>query len=297
MAHERPPTIDPVAAMRWERAAPARSPWLHEEVARRMEDRLQWIRLQPTTWAHWEPVRGGLDAHELLARRYPRALCHLVENTPGRAEVARAALARPWWRRLGSPAFRWGPLPDGGMQMVWANMALHAAADPQALMARWHQALAVDGFLMFSCLGPDSLRELRALYHALGWPPSGHEFTDMHDWGDMLVHAGFAEPVMDMERITLTWDSPQRLVAELRELGANFHPARFAALRGRQWRRQLDQALAERLAGPDGRLQLTFEIIYGHALRPAPRVKLGPRTEVSLGDMRALLQADKRPRE
>ena len=86
-------------------------------------------------------------------------------------------------------------------------------------MAQWHRALAVDGYLMFSCLGPDTAKELRAVYADMGWPPAGHAFTDMHDWGDMLVQAGFAEPVMDMERITLTFATPQRLLEELRELG------------------------------------------------------------------------------
>ena len=91
---------------------------------------------------------------------------------------------------------------------------------------------------MFSCLGPDTLRELRGLYRALGWPPPAHDFTDMHDWGDMLVHAGFAEPVMDMERITLTWETPQRLLEELRELGANLHPATLSPrCAGARWKR------------------------------------------------------------
>jgi malonyl-CoA O-methyltransferase len=117
----------------------------------------------------------------------------------------------------------------------------------------------------------------------------------MHDWGDMLVHAGFAEPVMDMERITLTFETPDRLIAELRELGANLHPARFAGLRGRAWRRQLDDAMNSRLRGGDGRLALTFEIIYGHALRPAPRVKVSEHSAVSLQDMRALLRAGRDP--
>jgi malonyl-CoA O-methyltransferase len=175
--------------------------------------------------------------------------------------------------------------------MLWANMALHQAAQPEELIARWHAALAVDGFLMFSCLGPDTVRELRAMYRALGWPPPGHEFTDMHDWGDMLVHAGFAEPVMDMERITLTWATPQRLLEELRELGANLHPGRFAALRGRHWRARLEKELARALAGPDGRLQLTFEIVYGHALKPAPKVRMSAESSVSLRDMRELLRS------
>ncbi|GAC1599843.1 MAG: methyltransferase domain-containing protein [Ramlibacter sp.] len=295
MATERPPTIDPVAAARWEHAAPPRSPWLHEEVGRRMEDRLQWIRMQPAAWADWEPVRGGLAAHALVEGRYPGALCLVAAARPGPTQDALKA-ARPWWRRIGVHAPKVGELPDGAAQMLWSNMALHLSPDPQALLSRWQQALAVDGFLMFSCLGPDSLRELRQLYVKMGWPPPAHEFTDMHDWGDMLVGAGFAEPVMDMERVSLTWDSPDKLLAELAQLGRNLHPRRFASLRGRRWRKELETALVSELGGLDGRLALTFEIIYGHALKPAPRIRLDGESAVSLADMRTLLQVDKGPR-
>ena len=295
MADQRPPTIDPIAARHWDSVAPARSPWLHEEVARRMEDRLQWIKRAPTAWAHWEPVRGGLQAHAAIAARYPAAKAYVVE--PQHLEQARTALAQPWWKRFaGGSAPEFGPVPGAGVQMLWANMHLHMAADPQALIAQWHKALEVDGFLMFSCLGPDTLRELRALYGALGWPPPAHEFTDMHDWGDMLVASGFAEPVMDMERITLSFATPGRLLTELRELGANLHPARFPALRGRGWKARLEQEISERLRGPDGQLALTFEIIYGHALKPLPRARMGPESAVPLADLRAMLQADKRGR-
>jgi malonyl-CoA O-methyltransferase len=183
------------------------------------------------------------------------------------------------------------------MEMVWSNMLLHMQADPQQLIRQWQQALAVDGFLMFSCLGPDTLRELRALYAAQGWPPPAHEFTDMHDWGDMLVASGFAEPVMDMERITLNFPTPQRLLQELRELGANLHPQRFAGLRGRRWQRQLERALDEQLRGEDGQLALTFEVIYGHALKPLPRARISVHASVPLGDMRTMLQSGKRGTE
>jgi malonyl-CoA O-methyltransferase len=291
---ERPPTIAPAAAARWERAAPALSPWLHEEVGRRMEERLEWIRRTPEAWADWEPVRGGLQAHALVAQRYPQARVHVFESQPRRAALVRERLARPWWKRLGAAAVEFGPVPAGSVQMLWSNMLLHTSADPQALLAQWHAALAVDGFLMFSGLGPDSLRELRTMYATLGWPPPGPAFTDMHDWGDMLVHTGFAEPVMDMERITLSFDTPARLLAELRELGANLHPQRFAALRGRHWRARLEEALGEQLRGPDGKLALTFEVVYGHALKPVPRARLGEQTAVSVDDMRAMLHSDRR---
>ncbi len=262
-----------------------------------MEDRLQWIKLRPDAWAHWEPVRGGLQTQALVRRRYPDAQCFLIEDQAARAEVAAKAGAAPWWRPArwtGGPV-RVAPPPDAGVQMLWANMALHMAADPRTLIESWYRTLATEGFLMFSCLGPDSLRELRSLYQALGWPAPGHDFTDMHDWGDMLVQAGFAEPVMDMEHISLTYETPGRLLADLRELGRNLHPARFAALRGRRWKQQLEGALAKQLAAPSdgGRLRLTFEIIYGHALKPAPRVRLSAQSAVSLQDMRVMLQGTK----
>ena len=297
MSDERPPTIDPAAAQRWLRVAPPHSPWLHEEVGRRMAERLQWIRREPAAWADWDPVRGGLAAHALVAARYPKSERFVPAARTDTAQAAMKKIAPGLWSRLTGPAMRVGDVPAGRAQMLWANMLLHTAGDPQALLAQWRDALAVDGFLMFSCLGPDTLRELRALYASLGWPPPAHEFTDMHDWGDMLVHGGFAEPVMDMERITLTWDSADRLLAELRELGINLHRERFAALRGRGWRAALGRELERGLRGADGRLALTFEVIYGHALKPLPRPKVEAASSFSLDDMRSLLQSDKRARE
>ena len=90
----RPPTIDAAAAARWRRLAPADgSPWLHEEIGRRMEDRLQWIKAKPRHWADWAPLRGGLEAHELLARRYREAEAFVIEPEPALAAATSAALA------------------------------------------------------------------------------------------------------------------------------------------------------------------------------------------------------------
>ena len=285
MSTQRPPTIDPRAARRWQQLPASASPWLHEEVARRMEERLEWIKLQPRSWTHWGPVRGGLQAHALLTRRYPDAQCYVMEAAGSKAEFASKKIAKSWWQpaRWTARPTRFETPPDGAVEMLWANMALHMAADPQDMMAQWHRALAVDGFVMFSCLGPDTLQELRGLYQSMGWPAPSHEFTDMHDWGDMLAAAGFAEPVMDMERITLTFDTPQRLLEELRGLGRNLHPQRFPGLRARSWRERLYQGLA---AAP---LQLTFEVIYGHAFKPKPRLAMPQQTVFSLAEMRETL--------
>ncbi len=295
---QNPPTLDATAVARWQRIAPASSPWLHEEVASRMLDRLQWIKLQPQAWAHWGAVRGGLQSHAELAKRYPDAQSFVVEDQLIGAQEATNLIAKPWWKSALSRQKKtlFEAPPAASVDMLWANMALHIAPEPQALLAEWHRALRVGGFLMFSCLGPDTAIELRDVYRQLGWPPAGHDLTDMHDWGDMLVQAGFAEPVMDMERITLTYESPARLLAELAEIGRNFHPGRFTGLRGRGFRAELEQALAKHLVlGPDGRLSLTFEVIYGHALKPQPKIKVSAQSSVSVQDMRSMLNSRARP--
>jgi malonyl-CoA O-methyltransferase len=268
-------------------------PWLHQEVARRMAQRLELIRLQPSHVVDWWSFLGA--SADLLEKAYPKAQHTKVEPAES-LERSREASRAAWW----SPR-RWrGDAPQvasddvdlpGGAQLLWANMMLHAVQDPPALMSRWQRALAADGFVMFSCFGPDTVRDLRELYQRLGWPAPTIAFVDMHDLGDMLVHAGFADPVMDQETITLTWPTPQALLAELRTLGGNLSPDRFQGLRTPRWRQRLDEALRTTLAGRDGRLSLRFEIAYGHAFKALPRVQAGQPTTVSLDDMRSLVRS------
>ena len=216
-----------------------------------------------------------------------------MESDPRAQVLLRRALGRPWWSPAGwlGAKTRWSAPPDASVGLVWSNMGLHMVADPQTLLGQWRRALTDDGFVMFSALGPDTLRELRQLYQRLGWPAPSHEFTDMHDWGDMLVHSGFAEPVMDMERIVLTWADPEAMLQELRSLGANLHPGRFAGLRGRRWRATLAQELRRQLStGESGRLELTFEIVYGHAFTAPPRQRAPADTHISLEEMRSSLR-------
>jgi malonyl-CoA O-methyltransferase len=113
--------------------------------------------------------------------------------------------------------------------------------------------------------------------------------VDMHDLGDMLVQAGFADPVMDQEVLTLTWPDADTLLAELRALGGNADPRRHAGLRTPRWKARLKQRLQDR-ADAQGRIAMTFEIVYGHAFRVAARPRLAAQTEVSLDTMREMVR-------
>lgn len=266
----------------------AQAPWLHAEAARRMAERLPWIKLQPSVVLDCSGPAGRSSA--LLAQAYPQARQWALQAL---ADTAPPTPRRWWQRRPAAPEpIAADALPDGAVQLLWSNMALHGQPDPQPMFDRWHRALAVDGFLMFSTLGPGSLTGLSRIYREQGWGEPFAPFIDMHDLGDMLVQAGFADPVMDQELLTLNWPDAQALLAELRTLGGNVSPHRHAGLRTPRWRQQLVAALQAQAA--DGRPTLSFELVYGHAFKAAPRARVQAETTVALSDLRAMIKSSKR---
>jgi malonyl-CoA O-methyltransferase len=301
---QEPPPLDALAAERWQkllskRALQGGAPWLHTEVGSRMAQRLAWIKRAPSNWVHWRAAASGVQVHEQVLAQYPDSEVFLAPRQADIAQTAHLLIANQGFFRglasklKGQEARLQRPVEDGSAQMLWANMSLHSEGEPAAVIKAWHRMLAVDGYLMFSCLGPDTVRELRQIYQEEGWLAAAHPLTDMHDWGDLLVSSGFAEPVMDMERIVLSFATPERALQELRGLGRNLHPARFAGLRSKNWHRKLVTRMQERLTNAQGQIELTFEIIYGHAFKPVPRLKVSAESAISMRDMRAMLSQSK----
>lgn len=290
--------LDPVAlarVLRRVQAAPA-APWLHGEAARRMAERLPVIKLQPQRVLDWGGFLGA--SQQALAAAYPAAQWVGVEADEAARDRQAAGVLRPWWppRRWRQRPAKWlaqAEVAAASAQLLWANMHLHGCLSPQARLRDWHRALEVGGFLMFSTLGPGSLAGLRQLYLQAGWPVPMAPLVDMHDLGDMLVQAGFADPVMDQETLTLTWPDPQALLAELRSWGGNVDPGRHPALRTPRWRSQLEQRLRG-LARPDGRVALEVELVYGHAFKVATAPRVAPQTAIPLQQMRELVRGNPR---
>jgi len=154
--------------------------------------------------------------------------------------------------------------------MIWSNLALQWCNDLPATFAELHRVLKVDGLLMFSTFGPDTLKELRLAFNGVDSHNHLNRFTDMHDIGDRLVACGFADPVMDMEVMTLTYGDVRGLMRDLKAIGAgNATVSRPSGLTGKE--RLARVARNYEAHRRDGKLPATFEIVYGHAWKPAPR--------------------------
>lgn len=272
-------------------AAPTRiaeSDFLRREIAQRMHERLALVKIQPQRVLD---IGCGAGADlPLLQAQYEQAQLLGVDASPAllgsarhRQAAALSSMSRLLTRLLPAkigaglaPAasllcgdFAQLPLPPASCDLLWSNLALHWHPQPDTVFAEWRRVLRVDGLLMFSCLGPDTFREIRAAFAEADDAPHALPFVDMHDFGDMLVNAGFATPVMDMETITVTYDTVGKLLADVRAWGGNPLATRRRGLFGRQsWQRAVDAL--ERSRRADGKLPLTFEVVYGHAFRPAP---------------------------
>ena len=257
---------------------------LQREVSRRMAERLDVVKLLPA--AILDAGCGTGDAQADLALRYPQArqVALDVALPMLRLAMAKAGERRGALSRLAAAFTRGGsaggayvcadvaalPFAAGAFDLAWSNLALQWAHDlPQAL-AELGRVLRAGGLVMFSTFGPDTLRELRAAFAGVDRYSHVGRFTDMHDIGDMLVGAGFGDPVMQMEHFTLTYADPRAMLRDLKAIGAtNATRDRPRALMGR---RRFDTALAA-LEGArrDGRIPATFEVIYGHAWKVAPK--------------------------
>jgi malonyl-CoA O-methyltransferase len=268
---------------------------LQREVAARMAERLGVVRLEPRALV--DAGCGTGDALAELGVRYPGArrigvdfALPMLEQAqrrekrlPGTRGLARwlrpRAAAGPHWICAAIESL---PLPAASVDLVWSNLTLHWLNQPDRALAELGRVLRVDGLLTFSTLGPDTLQELREAFAATGGGERVHPFIDLHDWGDMLVASGFADPVMDMERITLTYPDAGAMLRELKALGAvNALHARQRGLTGRVgWERAMN-ALARMQR--DDKLPATFEIVYGHAWKPQPRVASDGRAIVRFG--------------
>ena len=262
----------------------AESQFLRREISSRMLERLALIRINPQAMLD----AGCGEGEDLLAlhQAFPHAGLLGMDASPAMLKEARTQAARamstierifgnmfgrahpvPGNAILGCADFANLPLASNSIDLVWSNLALHWHPRPDLVFAEWRRIMKVDGLLMFSCFGPDTFRELRQAFASAGEHHAVLPFVDMHDFGDLLVDAGFSTPVMDMEMLNITYTTPDKLLADVRALGGNPLTTRRHSLWGRKQWAVFRDAL-EAMRGSNGEISLSIEVIYGHAFRP-----------------------------
>jgi malonyl-CoA O-methyltransferase len=256
---------------------------LAREVERRMLERLDYVKFAPARILD-AGCGHGAGLRE-LGRRYPGAqllgvdATHAMLRGATRAatlgERARALIGRGGPRFIGAD-MRALPLADASCGLVWSNFGLAFAGEPQAALREFARVLEPGGLLMFSAYGPDTLRELRWAFSQAEEQAYAdahvHDFTDMHDLGDMLAGNGFAPPVMDMEMLTLTYADVNAMARDLRASGqTNALASRRRGLTGKSRWQRMAAAYEGARARDGGPLPASFEVVYGHAWKGAPR--------------------------
>lgn len=262
------------------------SQFLRREIASRMYERLSLIKILPERVL--DAGCGEGDDLKVLAQTFPSAELLGMDISPamlrqaqnrgqGSNSLVRDLLRRAKQTLLKSSSIKCAcadfselPLPHASVNMLWSNLALHWHPQPHKVIREWARVLRTEGLLMFSAFGPDTLLQLREAYSSIGLAPPVLPFVDLHDYGDMLVEAGFADPVMDMEKLNITYSSADKLLADVRALGGNPLSERRTGLVGRQRWNELRRAL-EQQKRVNEQISLTVEVIYGHAFLPQPR--------------------------
>ena len=289
------PRSNTALAQQWSRRVAKPLPFILEEVNQRMVNRAQIMR----------PVEGGVVHQGWL---HPAALMNVKNLFVGRElavfapkaihlpveqleQAAASFLAKLWPGRaapkpsssvalpINSPL----PLPSESQAMVWSPLWLHAVADPGQCLAEWLRVLKPEGGVFFSCFGPDTARELQSFAQAMG--ESFPDFADMHDLGDLMSKQGFSDPVMEMEKLTLTYSTPEALLQDWRAFSGNFLAGRGKGLVSTGRYQQAIQTLRALKSPESGRIPLTLELVYGHAWKVKRKPKIDV-TSVKISDIK-----------
>jgi malonyl-CoA O-methyltransferase len=251
---------------------------VHDEARRRLLERLPLFRVEPRVAVDLGCATGRSSLE--LARIYPSARVLAIDASAGMLRAARNRCAgRSSIAVLEGDAERL-PLRARSVQLVFANLVLPWCR-PQAVFEEAARVLDEDGLLLFATLGPDSLAEIRRAWAAVDDRLHVHAAFDMHDLGDLAAAAGLGDPVMDVDRIAVTYESVPRLVEDLRACGAvNVAAGRRRTLTGPSRWRGFERALLSRRDGP--RFGVTIELVFGQAFGGGAAARPSRRDEVGI---------------
>jgi malonyl-CoA O-methyltransferase len=238
------------------------------ELRARLLERLDLVKLSPERVLDLGAASG--QSTRLLKQRYPQAQVLGIDLS--QAMLREARREQTFFKRFDRAAMDAHALAlkDASVDLVFSNLMLAWCNHPDQVFREAGRVLKPDGLFMFTSLGPDTLREVRERFRQVDERTHVHRFIDMHDLGDALMRTGFLEPVMDTERLTVTYPSASALFREIKSSGStNVSYGRRPGLLGRKAMQDVQTGLESKRT--EAGFSVTLEVVYGHAWRGTPR--------------------------
>lgn len=252
---------------------------VQQEIGRRLLERLHYLKMVPQRILDLGCGPGFFSRE--LALMYPKA--QIVGLDIAELMLLQAQKKHSWRRKwpLVVADMKQLPLMTGTFDLVFANQVIHWGGALTEVFRELNRVMKPNGCLMFTTLGPDTFKELKSAWSEVNDYAHVNEFPDMHDVGDCLMSEHFLEPVMDMELLSLHYETLPKLLKSLKAQGVkNIHTARNQGLTGKKsWERFVQNY--ECMQTVTGRYPLTYEVVYGHAWKGAQR-KVGQRVETMI---------------
>lgn len=239
---------------------------LQQEVANRLVDRMEFMAMKPVSILDAGSGTGFVS--QLLTERFPKAkitALDLAFNMLKQAKSKRSFKQR-WNKKFNYVNAEVENLPfaDASVELIISGLTLQWCQDLPKVFKEFRRVLAPGGLLLFSSFGPDTLRELRQSWAEVDDLAHVNAFVDMHEVGDALMQSGFADPVMDMEMLTVTYSDVKTVMRDLKQIGAhNVMQGRSHNVTGKNKLQQMIQAYEQFRV--DGLVPVSHEIVYGHA--------------------------------
>ncbi len=270
--------------------------FLYGEIAKRMSNQLKYMRIHP--FVVLDAGCGYANGFFILKKLYPKATKYIgLDNCENILNLAKKRFLgfnfkslmcnivnRRLLHFLNSDLSKTSLNPED-IDLIWSNLALHWHPNPQLVFSEWRRILKINGLAIFSSFGFSTLKELREAVICAKLSTKSITFSDIHELGDSLIKAGLINPVLTREIITLTYESPKKLVKDMHILGGNPVKNRRKGLAGSSWINCLYTSL-EKQRNKFGLIPITIEIIYGHAWKGNSYSSSDGLTKISINSLK-----------